>query len=785
MQGLARSLTILVIIAKLSSTIAVAQSDKVILNGSVSDIDGTALPFATIAIKNTSKGTVADENGFFSLHVMRLPAYLVVSSLGYKPKEITIGTSLSNSKIKIKLEPKHNELEQIEVRARSAATELKLSAKAVQVIETAQTKALSTDLAEVLSKSEGVNVQKAGGLGSNMRFSLNGLTDDQIRFFLDDVPLEFSPYSMGLANIPINLIQRLEIYKGVLPIQFGSDALGGGVNVVSNPIKPGFHTDLSYQTGSFNTHRSTISMAYKKNNFFISANGFYDFSANNYKVDVQVVNELGKKEDATVRRFNDAYSAYGTNLKIGVKDRKTIKELSLTAYYNDLYKQVQHNAIMSGAPFGEVYRKRNSKGVIGKADFNLSKKWTTDNSFGFSSNEREFADTSAWLYNWYGERVIKKDNPNASETAENRKSRLFIWDNNILWRNKTTFRLNETYKLTLAIAPTYNIRTGDELFSGTWDAATTKSNLLTWVNSIDLSIKKTKWENNFFVKQYIQIGESEEPLPADLGSKTIRRKEKLWGFGNVFAFYLNDRLTLKPSYEYAVRLPRPDEIFGDGAFTSDNLALKPENSHNFNFQIIYASGYSSNYWEFQTNLFGRIVDDLILLIPNNDRSALYENVFSANSLGVELGFNTKLFQEKLRLSANSTLQHFYNNSMKGQFASYYGDRIPNRPYFFANGAIQYDFNNLLNNDNKLSVYWNIRYVHSYFLTWESLGTISSKATIPYQAIQNIGLTYQQWFNNKLISFSIESPNITNQKVYDFYGVQKPGRALYLKINYNF
>lgn len=124
-------------------------------------------------------------------------------------------------------------------------------------------------MGEVLARAEGVSVQRAGGLGSNMRFSLNGLTNDQIRFFVNGVPLEFSPYSLGLANIPVNFVNRMEIYKGVLPIQFGADALGGGVNVVTNPVKPGLHGDLSYQYGSFKTHRTTMSISYGKKNFFL------------------------------------------------------------------------------------------------------------------------------------------------------------------------------------------------------------------------------------------------------------------------------------------------------------------------------------------------------------------------------------------------------------------------------------------------------------------------------------------------------------------------------------
>lgn len=101
---------------------------------------------------------------------------------------------------------------------------LRRSAEAVQVVETSETKRRTADLGEVLARAQGVGVQRAGGLGSDTCFSLNGLTDDQIRFFLDEIPLEFAGYPFGIANVPINLVERVEIYRGVVPIRFGPRA---------------------------------------------------------------------------------------------------------------------------------------------------------------------------------------------------------------------------------------------------------------------------------------------------------------------------------------------------------------------------------------------------------------------------------------------------------------------------------------------------------------------------------------------------------------------------------
>jgi outer membrane cobalamin receptor len=65
---------------------------------------------------------------------------------------------------------------------------LRRSAMPVLVIEAEKSRQQTADLGEVMARVQGVSVRRSGGLGSNTRFALNGLTDDQIRFFFDGLP---------------------------------------------------------------------------------------------------------------------------------------------------------------------------------------------------------------------------------------------------------------------------------------------------------------------------------------------------------------------------------------------------------------------------------------------------------------------------------------------------------------------------------------------------------------------------------------------------------------------
>ena len=436
---------------------------------------------------------------------------------------------------------------------------------------------------------------------------------------------------------------------------------------------------------------------------------------------------------------------------------------------------------MSGAPYGGVYKNKQNIGSVFKLKVNVNKRFKLDVKLGGNHEQREFTDTSTCVYNWYGECVTRIEG--RSEIANSNSSRLYVWATSFYARMLMKYELSEHFSLTMNIAPTYNLRTGDEKLSGTWDPATSKGQLFSLVNGGELQWKpdNKKVEATAFVKHYLQQGAAEEPLPGGLGANESRIATNNLGFGGVLSYQIAKNIRVKPSYEYAIRLPMSDEYFGDGAFISDNHELKPEQSSNLNLQT---SWFLRRGVSLKSNLFARVVDNLILLIPNDDRSSLYDNVYGASSYGIELGAQLKKLNEQLIINANSTYQYFTNTSSEGHFSRFYGDRIPNTPYLFVNGTIGYQPEKILKGKQRLKLFYSMRYTHNYFLTWESLGSISSKRSIASQTIQGAGLVYA-WNKYTPVAVSAEVQNIFNVSAYDFYGVQKPGRAFYIKIATSF
>ncbi|MEN1783794.1 MAG: TonB-dependent receptor plug domain-containing protein [Bacteroidota bacterium] len=562
------------------------------VSGTVLDRQGIPVPYANVLISELGLGTVCDQQGDYRLE--RVPNgthTLMIKVLGFQDTNRTI--TVDNIDLKIVnffIEEKMESLDEVVVQGKSDALKLKESAQAVKVVTTETVKLQTADLGEVMAKTEGVSVQRAGGLGSNTRFSLNGLSGDQVRFFYDGVPLNYSAYAFGIANVPVNVIDRVEVYKGVVPIQFGADALGGAVNLVSPEVNKKFGASASYQTGSFGTHRATANLEHynERSGLFVTGGGFYDFTDNNYKIDVAVPNEQGQLRQETVERFHDAYRAFGANLRFGLRNKKWAKELSVEGYYGDYDNEIQNsqapglinepqlgisNAV-AGNPFGEVVFTNFSTGANLHYNVSTAKKWEIDLKAGYNYNERKSFDVGNKLFNWFGEIIRVQNQPGEFGEADN----IVTTSQSVFVRQRTACTINGNNRLSLSIAPTYALRTGDDLLvDGPFDPELDKRELTDLVVGLEyqLDLFGTKLQNMAFVKNYYQkVGI--ESLDPSVGETLIdERSVSEFGAGNGLRYNWSERFSTKLSYEYAIRLPRQDEIFGDGQLIVDNLVLRP------------------------------------------------------------------------------------------------------------------------------------------------------------------------------------------------------------------
>lgn len=340
------------------------QQSKGIVTGRIVDQQKQPYYPVAVAIEGVYIGGYTNENGVY--HINDVPAgsqTIVVSGIGVKTKKVPIHVTAGkvNRIPDIEIDTQAEELEEVQVIGKSEARRQQEQAYAISVLDIKKAYNSAAPLNKLLNNVSSVRIREEGGMGSNYNFSLNGFSGNQVKFFLDGIPMDNFGSSFNLANISANMAERVEVYKGVLPVNLGADALGGAVNIVSR--KDANYLDATYSFGSFNTHKVSVNGAYThlKTGFTVRANAFYNYSDNDYKVFVPIIDLATNKkiDERWVKRFNDAYRSGGIRLETGITNKPYADYLLAGIILSKNDKDVQTGATMD-AVYGGVKMKSES-----------------------------------------------------------------------------------------------------------------------------------------------------------------------------------------------------------------------------------------------------------------------------------------------------------------------------------------------------------------------------------------------------------------------------------------
>lgn len=751
---------------------------------------------ATISIEGMTMGEYTNENGEYKLD--NIPAgkqTLIISGIGVKSKKTAI-TVIANKTTRISDIEVDNSvnLNEVSVLGKSEARKQQEQAFAVTVLDLKRAQSISIPLNRLLNNVSGVRVRQDGGVGSDYNFSLNGFSGNQVKFFLDGVPMDNFGPSFNLNNISTNMAERVEVYKGVLPVSLGADALGGAVNIVSR--KDANYLDASYSIGSFNTHRAALNGAYTnlKTGFTIRANAFFNYSDNNYKVYAPIEDLSTNKivDTRWVKRFHDNYQSAGIRLESGITNKSYADYLLLGVILSENDKDVQTGATMD-AVYGGVKAKSESliPSIRYKKD-NLFTDGLSASFYGAYNIVNSFnVDTLARKYNWLGDYINTATKGEISGKATDAKIKNREW----LGTANVSYMLDTHQSVTL-----------NNVFSSTdreiYDKADPKNTsneipqkLNKNITGLGWQIKYDRWNVNVFGKLYNVNSSTYKILDQFTANERLEKIDDTktnFGYGAAGTFFILPKLQAKLSYEHAYRLPESYEMFGDGLNQVRNPDLKPESSHNANLGIIYEQHLNEHILYFETNLIYRNTKDFILKeLTVASATNKYTNLGKVLTKGIEGGVKYR-WKNLLHAGVNITYQDITDNQEYEQNTnSYVGEgitdnityqeRLPNIPYFFINGDAGVQFQNVFTKNSELTVDYFFDFVHEYYLSFPGLGRKASKGIIPQQMSHDIALGYT--LGNGKYGFVVECTNITNEKLYDNYRLQKPGRAFNFKVRY--
>lgn len=686
---------------------------------------------------------------------------------------------------------KEKELSDVSVVGKDRTQRLREGAFSVNAVNIGDKVNSINDITDIINRTAGVKVRTQGGMGSDFDLSVNGLSGNSIRYFIDGVPLETKGAGMKFSDIPINLIQRIEIYKGVVPSSFGIDALGGAVNIVTKASSPNTSTpppylDASYSIGAFGTHQLNVNGQYvlPKTKLILRPVIAYNHSKNNYTMkEVEVWDEESRKYLPTERkRFHDGYTSFLAQFEAGFTNMPWADAAFITASFSQMHKELQTGATQSRV-YGMAereskawniaarYVKRNF--ILPKLDVKFSASHTWDNSIT--------TDTCFRKYDWNGN-YIKSSR---SEITSRERSRRHYGRplTNVLLNLGYTFNDNHQLDFNYSLNRIGNDQWDDvsEIFIPSNDVLAKHILALTY-NQLLLN---DRMKNTFFVKDYVNhLSVEQTYIPSVTNSRDVMgsNTNSYMGAGAAMSFEIWRALGIKMSYERSVRLPLSRELLGNASTIYPNLALRPEESNNWNAGIYGTISLSNSHsLEYDVNGFIRDVDNYIQpTISEKEGMIQYGNLDAINVKGFETELRY-IWRNRMHATGNISWQNARDRMQlksDGKPSATYNNRVPNRPWLYANLNLDYEFHNILSRNDRLTLSAAYQWVHWYFLTWEAYGYAETKARIPRQNIFDATATYS--FHNGRYNITIGCNNLFDHLAYDNYKLQKPGRYVYAK-----
>ena len=766
-------------------SISAFSQHKTMISGKVLSTEKTTVDFATVYLKGTNYGGTTNEEGIYHLQAPAGEYTLVVSAIGYKTVEKPVKLMRGErTKMNVVISPQATELDEVVV-VSNGVTRLKRSAFNAVALDTKALQNSTQNLSEALAQAPGMKIRESGGVGSDMQLMMDGFTGKHIKIFIDGVPQEGVGSSFGLNNIPVNYAERIEVYKGVVPVGFGTDAIGGVINIITKKNRNKWFLDASYSYGSFNTHKSYVNFGQTfRSGLTYEINVFQNYSDNNYYVDTPVkdftTGAINKKKIEHVKRFHDTYHNEAVIGKIGFVDKKWADRLMFGFTYSHMYKDIQ-TGVRQEVVFGGKYRKGYS--IMPSLDYRKRDFFVRGLDVvltaNYNKNMTNNVDTSSYEYNWRGEmRPLRMP---GEQSYQNTRS-----DNNN-WNGTLTanYRIGKAHTFTFNHVINAFRRSNQSLLNEDSEANAIPKETRKNISGLSYRLMPTEhWNLSVFGKYYNQFiaGPVATSSAQDDYIRTTNSVSAM-GYGAAGTYFILKSLQAKLSYEKAYRLPTNEEMFGDEDLETGDISLRPENSDNVNLNLSYNETFGKHSVYVEGGLIYRNTKDYIQRNISDLSGGKYGATYVNHGRVETKGYNISVrygFANWVSVGGNFTQMNVRDNvktvtSGTNQESLTYGARMPNLPYQFANSDVTFYWRNLWKKGNTLSVTYDNLYMHSFPLYSEAVGS-ESEFVVPTQFSHNLTLSYG--IQNGRYNISFECRNLTNEKLYDNFSLQKAGRAFY-------
>lgn len=335
------------------------------------------IPFATVQIVGRSGGTVSDEKGQFVFRNLPAGKYtLRVQAMGYKPleKAVTVGNTVTPD-VYFSLEEESFMTDEVVVSANRNEVSRKMAPVVVNVMSTKLFETVnSTDLAKTLNFQSGLRVENNCQNCGFPQVRINGLEGPYSQILINSRPIISALSGVyGLEQIPVNMIERVEVVRGGGSALFGANAVGGTINIITkDPISNSFQvaSTMSNMNGkSWEQYMGgNVSLVAKDNSYGIALYETYR-NRNPYDADGDGFSELGKLNMNTfgVRAYYrpDHFSRINLEYHTTNEFRRGGNKFNLQPHEADITEQTKHIINSGGISYDRYWEEKHKLSVYG------------------------------------------------------------------------------------------------------------------------------------------------------------------------------------------------------------------------------------------------------------------------------------------------------------------------------------------------------------------------------------------------------------------------------------
>ena len=591
---------------------------------------------------------------------------------------------------------------------------------------------------DVLAESVGTSVRRFGGLGSFSTISIRGSASNQVQIYLDGIPLSRArDETLNLADLPLDSLERIEVYRGSTPVGFSTAGIGGVVNLVTK--KPSLEplTQMSASYGSFETRKVVASHSQKVGGFDVLGHVSYLGSKGDFPYidDRDTANPLDDRERT---RQNSWFDSTEGLLKIG-RDLPNGVRADLTSDFywrNQGLPQVGHDD-PKGATLAEMrslnyLRFTKDKLVVDALAGQLSV---------FGSYERHsLSDPRGQLNGSQAQTnrftTVGGGNFTLTYTAS-------TW-NELSWFTELSHeRFDATNEL--ATVSDYPDQTRLDVSTALQDRISVFDGML----SLLPVLRYQRLEDHF---------STTDPAGEPIGS--LRRTHDLWGPSIGAQLEPWEWLSVRGNLGRYQRAPNFTELFGMRGFVNGNAKLVPEEGLNRDIGFRLRSGRLGYADELllEYAYFNNDATDLIVFIQNSASVFVPTNIGAARLRGHELSTHA-VFLDHIGFDLNYTRQETTNLTSSD---TYWQRQLPGRPRNEWYTRLQ-----LFNAYGKL--FYELNVSDGNYLDQVNYGRV------PARDIHTVGIAGnpRPW-----LRLAFEARNLTDNAVRDLQGFPLPGLSFF-------